>query len=1742
MKSECPINFDTVKKGIIVKAQELIVKGVSPDEINQRFGEDFVKAPDTKLSSIENEAIAAIKEREYEGIMLAWTNVIKSDDSSDIEKREALKELADQLADKNSEEATSVALGAKVADTIYALVDNPQEVSNEIEPSDELVNKYLNNLLAEKPLSTEIRDIPDNQDSIFTSQPGKTQVTEAGTLTREKILTFLKNIGFTNIQTVKQLVHNGAPIEGDAYIDFLNKVMQVVEGKEDVTLPEEAMHILVELIENSDKNLFRKMEKEVIDYQLYLDVLRDPAYSKNPLYQNSDGSVNYPKIKKETIAKLLAEFLVGNTEQDIENQAKVQRVNSWWVAVKDWIRSKFGKFKNPFQKALARLEQDNLAFGEYDDIYSDQVFLAANKPQLSLEERDDKYNNTKETYERIRDKPTNLGITKIDDQYYKDGVKWEGERVSDLVDKYYKQIFKNRPLDESKREYYDKQAASGTYIHSLFEDAMNVLIDGETGLIRDVMGTRNSSLVTNKTEQAISNKIFNYMQNFLKGFPEGTRFLSETIVFDKENNRLGTIDFLAIEPSDENKEGVVSIFDWKSMLMRTLEGAADYKKKGVDIQLNAYKEILRDNYGVEKFDKIRAVPVGRVQKDDKAGGFTLVDIELGSLKLEKISERYLRPIISDSESTGNEEKDNLIMSLSGIYDKFVNLLRQNDTTNRAVLTEINDAIYELRVSSSIKNLTIYLQDLQGRMDDILALAKKETIFDIPTLTSYLSDISLYETIYGALEDASLLVEDTSISEKERIALSNVLSRIDRRMSNLEKIREEFLEKLAEQEGIYNLLKPEMVIGNISKLFRTLGNQDLATSRLMFELTKRAYNQTEIEYEKDLTELENIKFKFSEFIKSKGLSKEEAIGKLVNYKNGTLHSKISKEFYETRQKIYDSRDKKAILQFVRDNYDIEAYEEWYKKTLAEQEAFWKTQTYSADKAEDSQIKKRKKYIFAENYNITKHPLTAFGKHNPFVWSRGIKETAWLSESYKELQKSENTPLMEMYDFFVSKNRELVNAGAIREWEQYTFIPNVRKGFADVLTFDDTNWLTKIKDIGLNSYNNWKKSLMVQDYELNYEGKRDEITGEKIGKRYIPYVGYVKPEEKSYDIFTIYGLMTKQIAKENQLSKNDEILRGLLAVEANKQSFQSNKFGVISKRGDKLQLSKEKGQNLDLLKKYYKAIVEGELLQVDADNTISFGLREKWNNSVAGKLWKFDIDPETYSPTKISASKTLMWLNNLNQKRILGLNISSGLSNLFGSSFAASKIYKKYFSENDLRLAHTKMVSGAFYATEDMKKRAALVDYFLPLLDNRAHFKSTQLSVSTASTILSQEWLMAPQRKTDEIVQLNIFLAYLENTGIIDGKLVNLREMAANETGYKGRFADGDNVTTLAQQKEITKKFEDRLKELKDNYLLTNKVIFKEVERNGKKETIVEIPGIDRNSKDVEQLRTTIHTISKDATGNMDDFDIAPYRYNIYWRLFMTFKNWIPRQVDVRFGEFHKSQAHNAYEYGRFRMFYRAMGANWLASAAKLIPVPILIGASTKNLARTDYIKKAIEVYKEKKKQFQDLGLYNEKDFITQEEFIDMYMQGINSAFVEFRTMTFMMLLLTFGIMKGDDDDDDEQKNIKKLVRRQIDKMTDEISFFYSPKSLADVAGQGPPILGLFKDSYNMFSNISKQWFGVALEAAGAEEIGEEWQKKAKPMKYTFKVLPVLKEILTYIPTFDSEMAKDWGITLTNKSGQ
>jgi hypothetical protein len=76
-----------------------------------------------------------------------------------------------------------------------------------------------------------------------------------------------------------------------------------------------------------------------------------------------------------------------------------------------------------------------------------------------------------------------------------------------------------------------------------------------------------------------------------------------------------------------------------------------------------------------------------------------------------------------------------------------------------------------------------------------------------------------------------------------------------------------------------------------------------------------------------------------------------------------------------------------------------------------------------------------------------------------------------------------------------------------------------------------------------------------------------------------------------------------------------------------------------------------------------------------------------------------------------------------------------------------------------------------------------------------------------------------------------------------------------------------------------------------------------------------------------------------------------------------------------------------------------------------------------------------------------------------------------------------------------------------------------------------------MFSLIKDSYNFFHATSTEFMGFGMDAVGWP-VGEEWQEESKPIKATFKMLPVMKQILNYLPIVSDETAKDWGIRINS----
>src|SRR6185369_6172328 len=186
---------------------------------------------------------------------------------------------------------------------------------------------------------------------------------------------------------------------------------QVVQGKEDVALTEEATHFAVEIIEQKDPKLFNTLLRDINTYKIFKKVLVD--YGKDPNYQTPQGSPDIRKLKKEASGKVLAEVVVNKSEDLDESPELIAKTQSWWKDIIDFLKGLF--LKSGFDIAAMKIISGE-EIGTVEDI--------RNKEGIFLQ---------KESQDGLYDKLKNIAsqIEKKNQKYYINGKEIK-HRVSEL--------------------------------------------------------------------------------------------------------------------------------------------------------------------------------------------------------------------------------------------------------------------------------------------------------------------------------------------------------------------------------------------------------------------------------------------------------------------------------------------------------------------------------------------------------------------------------------------------------------------------------------------------------------------------------------------------------------------------------------------------------------------------------------------------------------------------------------------------------------------------------------------------------------------------------------------------------------------------------------------------------------------------------------------------------------------------------------------------------------------------------------------------------------------------------------------------------------------------------------------------------------------------------------------------------------------------------------------------------------
>lgn len=1496
---------------------------------------------------------------------------------------------------------------------------------------------------------------------------------------------FLNRIG-VDVKQVDDIVVDGKRINANGLANLTQRLVQVVEGKEDAVLPEEAMHFAVEILQQTDPALFNKLLNEINGYRILNEVFA--TYGGDPLYQTKDGKPDVLKLKKEAIGKVLAEVVSNKAEGLSETSENIAKVQSWWRTIIDALKRIFQK--SGFDTAAMKVLSGE-SFGTVEDIRAEEqsIFLQKSTSQEAV------YNKLKDIQSKI---------VKKDDGYYIDGKKVP-RRVTDLVKDWYERRFKANDLTKSDyaKAVDDLKAEKGTAGHADIEHAFSLFVD-EDGFLRDEP-LDDSSYVSklNPRNRDMYDILKKNLQERLKSFPVGTRFMSEVMVYDAKRGLAGTVDFLAITP-----DGKMNILDWKFMDLNVdkYEDVPWYKVNAWREQMDQYKIILQNVYGVrpQDFQQTRMIPIKAFYSpgNAKTGALPqLQSIEIGDVNIKNITQDYLIPVGLEGETTGNKKIDALLEKLNAVYKRISEkkALPSEKLSKAEQLNALFTAIRQLQMKQNLKPLLrqakILNKEIQKTIDryktnwadkDVSEFKQEDISKFYEELETAKNSLIAYTTLNTDLKflfQGELSEEDKAIRDDLR-DVTETAQELD---SNLSDISGEFVsEFVAGSEGVENLLSPEKIVKGITKWFVSTTGIQLKAMEVLYKKANRAFGFASMDTIDETKKLTSLKEAYDKWAQAKGLNNKNYFDILKKKDKNELIDEFQREFYKELKSKSTDRD----FTWVKENIDVAAYNKFLKEKLAEElERIDNKARVGTEEDINREISREKAQV--ERLYNTSTPESAGWFLYDFT-KKFPKREKWESAEWKELTKPENKAAFDFYNYIKERNEYYQEIGYISKAEARVFLPFVRKGLMEKIIFGG--------NISLGEQ--FLRSVSIDEGDVGF-GQTDPLTGRPIDT--IPtYFTREIEGEISTDLFRNMALYNEMAIRYKYLSEIEAQARAIVATERNKKAIATSMFGKTQYKNGKLEYTADNNENTKLVEDMMKGIIYGQkFLQSESFDQLLGSLSDFGER--ANKKLGIKIFPENLSGRQISVNKVINQLNNTFQLNALGLNPLSALSNLLGGNFQSMINAGTYFTKQDYLSTELWMAGNKMTRGEDRDKMIRAIEYFLPFTESYNKELAKKLSLSKLSQENIQEFMMVLMRNSDMFVQSANFFTFLRNT-IVDGdRVINVREYLREQPEYQDMY-----VGTSEERKNRADKFE---KDVKD--LLETKSVLKLGEiKNGE----LVIPGVDRKSESVIELRRKVQQVSKDALGNLTEDDLRNINMNIYGKSFMLFKNWIPRLVDVRLGNLKYNSASDAYEWGRMRNVFRVISEDVVGS------INNLINSVEANDEGVEFMRK---LYEKKKEEYEtETGKPLE---MTESQFIDLTRKNIKGQLVDLMFMlTIYALYLGLKANAPDEDEDAAVKNQYKYMLRAADKIKDELAYFYDPTSLTSLVSSGIfPSMSYLNNFKKLVINFNKEMFGMVT---GDEETVE----KTQVIKYLMKSFPIANQAAGILPMFYPELAKDLGI--------
>lgn len=1555
-----------------------------------------------------------------------------------------------------------------------------------------------------------------------------------------KLIKLLAKLGF-NVEFINDIKDSeGKSINASAKVNFIKSIVEVVEGKMDAeTLPEEASHIIFELIRNS--SLGQSIMNNIESHPVFQEVVEEYGELYN---------FNTERLKREAAGKMIMQsvrkkFNEKNTPEQTRRQTK------WWERILNYLKKLFAPITsetlaNELETSVD-IVAESIISEDFSELEMEEVGEVEELFQYIGEKNPDK---VKAIIDKIKATQNEIVGTTVRDGksvYLRKDGSTVGNRVSDLIEATRRKLYGESTISGNDATM---ESIRGTVIHSLSESLMNMLVKGkkiptdatgnldvkkagevkkkllkeiEVELLKDPEAQKfikaNPKLKFFDLNHAQFRNLYNgvnHLYNRIKTIDPNATIMTEVRVESKKRDVAGTIDVLVV-----HSDGSISVADYKTKRLDKYSlDQFDYKQRNLwSAQLAEYVDILKEEYAVSEVKDVMIVPIFVAKKGvNKTAGSVYDQVSmLNENTLDKNLERKLRYLPTEDSQLGYQNLNDYLLLFKSMQDRLIGELKSGKNTRdtKEKLNQLTYLIDKILIENDVTPMFTQIQAISELIENPSEFKnlKLEELTDLmQKLQLFKGDQSKGFFMVSFMQMLKDKLKDTT-DKKEIQKIENAMAEISKWNTESEllinKLRNRIAEVAKEAHNV-DLDQAALPRGFFQRFFSGIIDQSNQVLQAFGELINSAKEEITLK-RKAANELITKKDEeLANWAKRTGKSVKDAYKMILN-EDKNLISKYNKDFWEKFKGAKKKGDVKFLSKYVEIKQDkLQEGVNSYLGLIGDPETVENRKKYLSDFIEfedgTNNILAVKNSIL-KNYGANNF-LSRFLSLNLKDEFLSTVDKKYLNNTYIELLQPNNKEVLDYYNMYLDFNKEFykLTDGRI----SFNFVAEIERSTLDNIGEAEGFGVLKpgqyLQSIG--------KSMEVVEQDAEF-GSFDSDGNQT---RTVPLLfsnklkGNISPSEKKQiekEVAEEFGKGTPQYIEERKRriakkqyengvkNKSIDLSSSLLLMAESVYNYHQNSQIEDTARAYRNLLLMQKRTPIDQQGRGIVNSLTGKVMKLlNVDNDLVSDFDAFTDMHIYGKKTKgdyhFKFGEKTYS-----SGKVLNFFMTYLSVKALGLSPILAFASKAGSQanlhMTASE--NQYLDNKTLREVNRVLANPL---SKQKAKYRAIIDLFEVTSRPVVFDQALKLKKNKLSKALSLRNIFVLHRVADDSVDNQIAVAMLKNYYIdkADGKLKNPKY-------------------TLEKYSKIIDKSS---KSLYDSIVFNDKT----------GEISLEVEGVsaEQIKEAVKDFRRIANGVAARVKGTATHDQAILANTHLIGRALMQFRNWMPGLITNRFSKFEFNEALREYDYGRFRvgmgeLFQYQDIQKSMTNFSKLFAETIGMGlysAYDKYGVDNDLAKVYYEDFKSKNPNLE----------LTLEEFKQLRMKKMQGLATELRIYLLLGLVVTLLAKLGFDDDDDSIQSIMtNNIYHAFNRSFLEISFFFDYDSVKSIIKSPLPVARLVEDLGKIFDNTADETFDLIF---GEDSVND----KTGPFYYTIKNTPILNQFLTLSNYYDRNGLKKKGV--------